>query len=156
MTTSDKGFKLIKEFEGCKLYAYRCPAGVLTIGYGHTKGVKAGMAITQDMANKYLQEDVKFAENALNKMGIKFSQNEFDALVSWLFNLGEGNFNTSTLKKKIIAKAPAYEITDQIIKWIKAGGKVQTGLQKRRIAEANMYIGHNLYYLDKGEIKKKV
>lgn len=155
MTTSDKGFKLIKEFEGCKLYAYRCPAGVLTIGYGHTKGVKAGMAITQDLANKYLQEDVKFAENALNKMNIKFSQNEFDALVSWIFNLGEGNFNTSTLKKKIIAKAPACEITDQIIKWIKAGGKVQTGLQKRRIAEANMYIGHDLYYFDKGVIKKK-
>ena len=155
MTTSDKGFKLIKEFEGCKLYAYRCPAGVLTIGYGHTKGVKAGMAITQDLANKYLQEDVKFAENALNKMNIKFSQNEFDALVSWIFNLGEGNFNSSTLKKKILAKAPAYEIADQIVKWTKAGGKVQTGLQKRRIAEANMYIGHNMYYLDKGEIKKK-
>lgn len=156
MTTSDKGFKLIKEFEVCKLYAYRCPAGVLTIGYGHTKGVKAGMAITQDMANKYLQEDVKFAENALNKMNIKFSQNEFDALVSWIFNLGEGNFNTSTLKKKILVRAASFEIADQIIRWVNAGKKVQTGLQKRRIAEANMYIGHDLYYLDGGVIKRKV
>lgn len=155
MTTGDKGIKLIKNFEGCKLYTYRCPAGIPTIGYGHTKGVKMGMAITQQQADQFLKEDLRPAESVLNKMCVSFTQNQFDALVSWIFNLGEANFNSSTMKKKILVKAPAEEITDQLVKWVKAGGKVLSGLQKRRIAEANLFLGRDLYYLDKGEIKKK-
>ena len=155
MTTGDKGIKLIKDFEGCKLYTYRCPAGIPTIGYGHTKGVKMGMAITQQQADQFLKEDLHPAESALNKMCVSFTQNQFDALASWIFNLGEANFNSSTMKKKILVKAPAEEITDQLVKWVKAGGKVLSGLQKRRIAEANLFLGRDLYYLDKGEIKKK-
>ena len=156
MKISQKGIDLIKRFEGCKLYAYRDSVGVPSIGFGHTKGVKMGMSITQSQAESFLKDDLKPCEQALNRIGVNFTQNQFDALVSWIFNLGEGNFNASTLKKKILVRAASFEIADQIVRWVNAGGKVQTGLQKRRIAEANMYIGHDLYYLDKGVIKRKV
>lgn len=156
MTTSQKGIDLIKSFEGCKLFAYRDSVGVLTIGYGTTKGVKAGMSITQQQAESFLKRDIVPLEKVLNSMNINFTQGQFDALISFQYNLGAANFKSSTMYKKIISKASDTDIADQIVRWVNAGGKVQTGLQKRRIAEANMYIGHDLYYLDKGVIKRKV
>lgn len=156
MNVSQKGIDLIKKHEGCKLFAYRCPAGVVTIGIGHTKGVKMGMAITQKQADSFLMDDIKPIERLLNGMGINYTQGQFDSLTSWTFNLGEGNFKSSTMYKKIIAKANDLDITDQMVKWVNVGGKPLLGLKKRRVEEANMFLGREVYYVDNvGNIKKK-
>lgn len=156
MNVSQKGIDLIKKHEGCKLFAYRCPAGVVTIGIGHTKGVKMGMAITQKQADSFLMDDIKPIERLLNGMGINYTQGQFDSLTSWTFNLGEGNFKSSTMYKKIIAKANDLDITDQMVRWVNAGGKPLLGLKKRRVEEANMFLGREVYYVDNvGNIKKK-
>lgn len=149
MTTSSRGLQLIKDFESLRLYAYRCPAGVPTIGYGHTLGVKMGQAITEKQAEDYLKQDVAPIERYLNDVGVNFRQEQFDALVSWIFNLGAGNFQHSTLFKKICTDAPDGEIAEQILKWINADGKPLLGLKRRRIAEANMFLGAETYKLDK-------
>ena len=154
MTISQKGIDLIKGFEGCKLYAYRDSVGVLTIGYGHTKNVKAGMAITQAQAEQFLKDDLRPVEQLLNNMHVNFTQNQFDALCSWIFNLGAGNFNTSTMKKRIVAGANDTAITDEMIRWTRAGGKVLGGLVRRRADEANMFLGRTVYYADGLTIKK--
>ena len=156
MTTSRKGLQLIKDFEGLRLGSYKCPAGVWTIGYGHTKGVKQGQVIDQMRADDYLVEDIAPIERQLNSIGINFRQEQFDALVSWIFNLGAGNFNNSTMKKYIVGDYPDEQITDQMVKWVNAGGKPLAGLKKRRISEANMFLGYDRYYLDNSNnIKKK-
>ena len=149
MTASSKGLQLIKDFEGLRLYAYRCPAGVPTIGYGHTKGVRMGQAITEKQADQFLKEDVEPIEKYLNDIGINFRQEQFDALVSWIFNLGVGNFQHSTLFKKICTDASNWEITEQIVKWVNSDGKPLLGLKRRRVAEANMFLGTEAYKLDK-------
>lgn len=156
MNVSQKGIDLIKRFEGCKLYAYRDAVGVLTIGYGTTKGVKAGMSITQEQAESFLKRDIVPLEKVLNSMNINFTQGQYDALISFQYNLGAANFKSSTMYKKIIARASDIEITDQMVKWYNAGGKPLLGLKKRRIAEANMFLGKDVYYVDSlGNIKKK-
>lgn len=156
MKISKNGIELIKKSEGCKLYAYRDCVGVLTIGYGHTKNVRAGQAITQDQADAFLEQDLEPIEKQLNGMNINFKQNQFDALCSWIINLGSGNFNSSTLKKRIVEKASDEEIAAQIVRWVYAGGKVQKGLKKRRVEEANMFVGYALYGFDNnGDITKK-
>jgi lysozyme len=156
MTTSRKGLQLIKDFEGLRLGSYKCPAGVWTIGYGHTKGVKQGQVIDQMRADDYLVEDIAPIERQLNKLNLNFRQEQFDALVSWIFNLGGGNFNSSTMKKYIVGDYTDEQITDQMVKWVNAAGKPLVGLKKRRIAEANMFLGYDKYYLDeKNNIKKK-
>ena len=156
MTTSRNGLKLIKDFEGLRLGSYKCPAGVWTIGYGHTKGVKQGQVIDQGKADDYLVEDIAPIERLLNDLRINFRQEQFDALVSWIFNLGASAFQRSTLYIRIGTNASDEEITDQIIKWVNAAGKPLVGLKKRRIAEANMFLGYDKYYLDeKNNIKKR-
>ena len=156
MKISQKGIDLIKKFEGCKLYAYRDSVGVATIGYGHIKGVKMGMSITQQQAETFLKEDIKPVETFLNGMGINYTQGQFDALTSWIFNLGQGNFKSSTMYKYIVARKSDLEITDQMVKWHNAGGKPLIGLKKRRCDEANMFLGRDVYYVDSmGNIKKK-
>ena len=156
MEISQKGISLIKEFEGCKLVAYKCPAGVWTIGIGSTKGVKRGMTITMAQAEQRLKDDIKPIEQFLNRMGINYTQKQFDALVSFIFNLGIGAFDNSTLRKKIIAHANDEEICDQIVRWYNAGGKPLLGLKKRRVAEANMFYGEDKYYINSaGNIRKK-
>ena len=156
MKISQKGIDLIREFEGCKLRAYLCPAGVWTIGIGHTKGVKKGMVITQQQAEAFIKDDIKPIETLLNSMGINYTQNQFDALASFIFNLGQGNFESSTMYKYIVAKKSDIEITDQMVKWHNAGGKPLLGLKKRRCEEANMFLEKDVYYVDTlGNIKKK-
>lgn len=156
MTTSQKGIDLIKSFEGCKLFAYRDSVGVLTIGYGTTKGVKAGMSITQQQAESFLKRDIVPLEKVLNSMNINFTQGQYDALISFQYNLGAANFKSSTMYKKIISKASDTEITDQMVKWHNAGGKPLLGLKRRRCAEANMFLGREVYYVDNGgNIKKR-
>lgn len=140
MTTSDKGLALIKKYEGCRMKAYKCPAGVWTIGYGHTRGVKAGMTITPAIADQLLIEDVKPCEKAINALGINLRQGQFDALVSFLFNVGTGQFNNSTLKRLILAGVDDEQIIEQFSRWIYAGGVVMPGLVIRREEEAALWL----------------
>ena len=155
MNTSQKGIDLIKEFEGCVLKAYKCPAGVWTIGYGTTQGVRPNMVITQAQAETFLKRDIKPIERLLNGMGINYTQEQFDALTSWIYNLGAGAFKSSTMYRYIVAKRKDVEITDQMVRWVNSGGRPLLGLKRRRVAEANMFIGKPIYYLDSsGNIKK--
>jgi lysozyme len=154
MTTSNQGKNLIKEAEGLRLDAYRCPAGIPTIGWGHTRGVKLGQHITVQQAEDMLVEDIAPIERLLNGLKINFRQEQFDALVSWIFNFGEGKFKGSTMYKRIIANAKDEEITDQLVKWINAAGRPLLGLMKRRVAEANLFIGYERYKVNKDRIIK--
>jgi len=95
---SQEGLELIKKFEGCKLKSYKCPAGVWTIGYGHTEDVKEGDIVSPQEADKLLRADVfKFEEYVADNVTVKLTQNQFDALVTWTFNLGVGNLRNSTM-----------------------------------------------------------
>lgn len=139
MTTSKTGLALIAAHEELKLKAYLCPAGVPTIGYGHTKGVRMGDTITPDQADKFLREDLADAEKAVNAQGLKINQNQYDALVSFTFNVGVGNFGKSTLLKKVKANADDPAIRNEFARWNKGGGKVLPGLTRRRKEEADLY-----------------
>ena len=154
MTTSNQGKNLIKEAEGFRLDAYLCPAGVPTIGWGHTKCVKMGQHITLAEAEDLLVEDIGPIERLLNGMKINFRQEQFDALVSWIFNFGEGKFKGSTMYKRIIGNAKDEEITDQMVKWIYSDGRPLPGLIKRRVAEANLFIGYDRYKVNNNKIIK--
>lgn len=155
MTTSQKGIDLIKEFEGCVLKAYKCPAGVWTIGYGTTQGINPNMVITQAQAETFLKRDIKPVERFLNGMCINYTQRQFDALTSWIYNLGIGAFKSSTMYKYIVARRKDVEIADQMVRWVNSGGKPLLGLKRRRVAEANMFLGKNLYFVDySGNIRK--
>lgn len=136
MKINEKGLDLIKSFEGCKLTAYKCPAGVLTIGYGHTGAdVKEGQKITQKKADALLVKDVERFEKMVNayKKKYKWTQNEFNALVSFAFNIG----NIDQLTK--YGKRNKGQIADAILLYNKAGGKVLSGLVKRRKAEHDLF-----------------
>lgn len=136
MKASAKLINVIKSFEGFRSKAYKCPAGVWTIGYGHTKGVKAGMMITEWKAEQLLREDLKTFEKSVNALGVCKTQGQFDALVDFAYNCGTANLLSSTLLKKIKAGATQEEICYQFSRWNKAGGKVLPGLVKRRAWEA--------------------
>ena len=139
MNISQNGIDLIKHFEGCELEAYKCPAGVWTIGYGHTKGIQPGMVITEETANDMLVEELEEYENYINSMvKCPLLQNQFDALVSWVYNLGPANLQASTLLKVLNAGDYA-GVPAQIMRWNKAGGKVLEGLTRRRQAEADLF-----------------
>lgn len=144
MKTSEKGIELIASHEGLQLKAYKCPAGVWTIGYGHTRGVKQGDVITKAQALEFLKEDVKDAENAVNKHLLNLNQNQFDALVSFVFNVGAGNFQSSTLLKKAKVNPNDKTISAEFEKWNKARDAAGTlivlmGLARRRKEESEWY-----------------
>ena len=139
MRISQEGVNLIKHFEGCRLEAYKCPAGVWTVGYGHTKGVKEGDAIEQEAAEAFLIEDLESFEQAVTRLvEVPLTQQQFDALVSWTFNLGAGNLAESTLLRKLNNYQYA-EVPEQMMRWVRAGGQVLDGLVKRRAAEAALF-----------------
>lgn len=141
MKISGEGLALIKKFEGCELYAYKCPAGVWTIGYGHTKGVEPGMQITEDDANNMLVEELEEYEGYINDMvQCSLSQHQFDALVSWVYNLGSTNLKNSTMLK-VLNDWKHEEVPAQIKRWNKAGGQILEGLVRRREAEALLFMG---------------
>jgi lysozyme len=141
MRTSDEGISLIRHFEGCRLDAYLCPAGVWTIGYGHTRNVKQGDVIDQEQAEAFIIEDLEEFEGYVGKLvEIGLKQNEFDALVSWTFNLGPKNLEESTLLNRI-NYGLLCDVPTQIKRWNRAGGKVLQGLVKRRKAEALLWEG---------------
>ena len=134
-----QGLELIKTFEGLELNAYKCAAGVWTIGYGHTKSVQEGMVISEDTANDMLMEELVEYENYVNTLvTVELNQNQFDAMVSWVYNLGSSNLQASTLLK--VLNAGDYGgVPAQIMRWNKAGGKVLEGLTRRSQAEADLF-----------------
>lgn len=158
MKISKDGIAFIKQWEGCKLTAYKAvpTEKYYTVGIGHYGAdVKKGDVITQAQAEQLLIKDVAPIETLLNNLHVTFTQGQFDALCSWIFNSGVGNFNSSTMRKYIIERRPDENITDQMVKWHNAGGKPLAGLKRRRVAEANLWLGHDVYYVDMtGKIKK--
>jgi lysozyme len=134
------GLALTESFEGCRLKAYRDIRGILTIGYGHTGAdVHPEMSITLEQAQEFLLADVRTAVDAVNRLvNVQLTQDEFDALVDAVYNIGQGNFEHSTLHKLLNAgnyKAAA----DEFEKWDKAGGQVVAGLLRRRVAEHELF-----------------
>ncbi|GHT16290.1 lysozyme [Bacteroidia bacterium] len=144
MKLSDAGKKLIKDFEGLRLKAYQCSAGVWTIGYGHTGAVNEGEEVTQFYADTFFDFDVLRFEDAVNDalMGGQtppLQQHQFDALVSLAYNIGVAAFKGSTLVKRAKVNPNDPLIGGEFMKWCNANGKYNEGLHKRRAAEAKFY-----------------
>lgn len=143
MKLSQRGIDLIKQFEGYSSKAYPDPAtggAPWTIGYGTTKGVKPGMVITAEQAEKMLRDDVaKFESGVSSLITSPTTQGQFDAMVSLAYNIGLGNFGKSTLLKKHNARCYTCA-ADQFRVWNRANGKVMNGLTKRRAAERQVYM----------------
>ena len=138
---TQQGLDLIKKYEGLRLEAYKCPAGVWTIGYGHTKGVIKGMKISKEEAEDLLKQDVSIVElQVVNTVG-KLAACKIDALVSFAYNVGVAAFRRSTLCRKVKANSDDPAIRNEFMKWIYAGGKKLQGLERRRKEEAEMYFG---------------
>ena len=145
-STGPKGTELIKSFEGFKSKPYKCPAGVPTIGYGATfypngkKVTMADKAITEQDATDLLCHMLESFEKYVDSYcRDDVNQNQFDALVSFAYNLGPANLKSSTLLKKVNANPNDETIRAEFMKWVKAGGKTLKGLVRRREAEANLY-----------------
>lgn len=145
MQTSEKGIALIKEFEGCRLTAYRDSVGVWTIGYGWTqpvdgKPIRAGMTIKQETAERLLKTGLVSYESDVSRLvKVGLTQEQFDALVSFTYNLGARSLSTSTLLRKLNAGDYA-GAADEFLRWNKAGGKVLNGLTRRREAERALFL----------------
>ena len=139
MRTSRKGIEFIKAHEGLRLDAYLCPAGVPTIGYGHTHGVKMGDRITEEQAEMLLIDDLIVVEREVNRYGLNINQNQFDALVSFVYNVGARNFRSSTLLKRLKANPNDPDIANQFKRWVYCDGKVLPGLVRKRNDEAKLY-----------------
>lgn len=139
MTLSRRGLNLIKEFEGLRLEAYQCSAGKWTLGYGTTLGIVEGMTCTKEAAEAMLRRDVeRFAAKVATAVHVPITQNQFDALVSFAYNVGVGAFENSTLLKKLNAGDDA-GASGEFLKWIKANGEILGGLKRRRKAEQSLF-----------------
>ena len=139
MKISDDGLAIIKKYEGLRLNAYRCPARVWTIGYGHTHQVKSGDVITEAMATEYLRGDVRHAQQTIERyVKVDLTQSQFDALVSFIFNVGSGAFRKSTLLR-MLNKGNYSGAEKQFKRWNKAKGKALRGLTRRRADEAELF-----------------
>lgn len=146
MKISKNGIDLIKKFEGFKSRPYLCPSKVPTIGWGNTtypNGQKVSLSdppINESLANTLLLDILKKFENGVsNLVKSKINQNQFDALVSFAFNVGLGNFGKSTLLKKVNVNPVDPTIRNEFLRWNKSGGKVLDGLTRRRESESNLY-----------------
>lgn len=143
MITSEAGKDLIKKFESLSLVGYLCPAGVATIGWGTTRmngrKPKVGEKITLEQAKKLFDKDILVYEDAVrDNVKVPLTQAQFDALVSFTYNVGVTNFMTSTLLR-LINQGKLKEAQPQFLRWNKAGGKVLKGLTRRRLAEAVLF-----------------
>lgn len=157
MNIGNKGLELIKSFEGCRLSSYTCPAGVWTIGYGHTQGVYEGMTITQEQADNMLREDVKYYADAVDRYNSRFNftQEEFDALTSFTYNCGVGS-----LQAVMSCCNTKQEIAEECKLYNKGGGVVLAGLVRRREEEYKLFMSgssnststaNGTSYAEKGE-----
>lgn len=144
MRTSQRGIELLKRHEGCRLTAYRCPAGVWTIGYGHTgDDVREGMTITQLKAEQLLTDDLRKFEEEVERVmaGVSLTQGQFDALTVFAYNVGAAAFRNSTLARMVRKNPNNPLIRGEFRRWIRAKGEVLPGLVRRREEEANVYFG---------------
>lgn len=141
MKISQKGVNLIKEFEGLELKAYKDAVGIVTIGYGSTgPHVSMGQTVTQAEAEALLMKDVSRFEIGVEQLvKVPLNQNQFDALVSFAFNLGLGNLGSSTLLRKLNSK-DYVGAANEMLRWNKAKGKVLKGLTRRRVAEKALFL----------------
>ena len=140
MRTGSKGLALIKKYEGCRLTAYKCPAGVPTIGYGHTSGVKMGQTITQAQADTYLKADlVKFEKIVSNSLTKSVNQNQFDALVSFAYNIGNCK-SIASLINSGKTQAAANKFIDFNKARVNGVLKELAGLTKRREEERKLFM----------------
>lgn len=146
MMMTEEGISLIKKYEGCKLTAYKCPAGVWTIGYGNTfyedgSTVKPGDKITQERADQLFRNilEKKFLEPIRKLIVSDINDNMFSAIVSFTYNVGIGNLKSSTLLKKVNANPNDQTIALEFKKWVKSAGKVLPGLVRRRESESDLY-----------------
>ena len=144
MQISQNGLNLIKEFEGFRDHSYICPAGVTTIGYGTTliEGIPVymGMNITESQASELLEKQVndQYAAAVIRNLKVPLNQNQFDALVSWTYNLGEGALKSSTMLK-LLNQGNYDSVPAQMMRWTKANGVDLPGLVRRRKAEAELF-----------------
>jgi lysozyme len=146
MHLSQNGLDLIKKFEGFRSHPYLCSAGIPTIGYGSTyyeNGVRVKLSdspISEEWAEELLKKNVVHYDVAVNSLTRDdITQNQYDALVSFAYNVGVTNFKNSTLLKRVNANPKDPNITNQFMKWIRAGGRVIKGLILRRREEAQLY-----------------
>jgi len=148
MTISENGVALIKKFEGFIPKAYKDPGSVdglpITIGYGSTmykdgSKIKLGDVVTEQQASELLAWEVNNKAEVINSYNLKVNQNQYDSLSSFIYNIGAGGFNKSTLLKKVKANPQDPTIRDEFMKWNKNDGKVMKGLTNRRKAEADNY-----------------
>lgn len=139
MKASDRLIEKIKEFEGLRLRAYRDAVGKPTIGYGHTLGVRMGQRVTERQAEEMLRQDLWVAGRLPNTIKEIDTQGKYDALVSFIFNLGVGSFKRSTLYRRILRHAPDKMIQAELMRWTRSGGKVLPGLVRRREWEAKRW-----------------
>ena len=135
---NETGIALIKRFEGCRLTAFKCSAGVWTIGYGHTSGVHSGQAITQAQADALLRQDLEKFERYVNSTAYvpitaQLNENQFAALVSFAFNCGQGNL------KRLCAGRNTVQIAAAMPQYCKAAGRKLPGLVQRRAAEVALF-----------------
>ena len=136
---NEAGKALIKEFEGLRLKAYKCPAGVWTIAFGHTGDVKPGMRVTEHQAEVILDFDLAKFEEAVEEACAGLGENQFAACVSLVFNIGIARFLASTLRKKL-CKGQLVAAADEFPRWTRARGIVLPGLVKRREAERQLFL----------------
>ncbi|EJN2053376.1 lysozyme [Salmonella enterica] len=140
MKTSDNGRAFIRAREGVKLAAYQDGGGVWTIGYGHTRGVKQGQVINHEQADEFLDNDLRQVESCISeRVTVALNQNQFDALVSFVFNVGRQAFSDSTLLKKL--NEDNYRAAaDQFTRWVYDNDKFVQGLYNRRVAERDLFL----------------
>ena len=140
MRSSEKLIENIKKWEGYRAHAYKCPAGVWTIGYGHTKGVREGDVTTRDEADRMLRGDVYQAERTILNIPELSTQGRFDAVCDFVYNIGYPQFRNSTLYKYIKGRKTDKQIQAEFRRWVYAGGVKLRGLVKRREWEAQRWI----------------
>ena len=141
---SQNGINFIKQWEGLFLKSYDDGVGVWTIGYGHTKGVKSGQTITLEQAEQFLKDDLKEFENAVNSLGLSLTQNQFDSLVSFLFNVGTGALSTEYKIGRDLKSGNLNNVPSDMLAWCNGGGHYIQGLYNRRVAEANLFKEHSV------------
>lgn len=140
MRCNEAGLQLIRRAEGLQLKAYRCPAGVMTIGYGHTRGVKEGDTITEEIAERMLIQDVTAMEEEMRGLITKqLNDNQWSACVSWFFNFGATKIRASRTLS-LLNRGLFMEFAEALLTWDKGGGVVLKGLTKRRWAERALFL----------------
>ena len=137
---SQNGINLLKQFEGLRLTSYPDQGGLYTVGYGHVGNVGPGMTITPEQAEEFLREDLTHTENGINCMvNVPLTQNQFDALCSFVFNIGRGNFKDSTCLAKL-NQGLSQEAATWMLPWHRIHGIENEGLLKRREAERDLFL----------------